>query len=179
MKVAQKARSKKQIERDGCQMALIYELEADTFREIVKDYPKYSNNLLIRGELRTAYFKYLTNLKQSEFAYKMKIIEIEKHIIAGIKGRYVEEDEIIQIRRWKGDYALPKDIEIDEEETFEEARTAAKARHCRLLCDLETKVSRLYGRIFASECIDCVMDRIIFVHEGLEKRELDPMSYHD
>ena len=95
MKVAQKARSKKQIERDGCQMALIYELEADTFREIVKDYPKYSNNLLIRGELRTAYFKYLTNLKQSEFAYKMKIIEIEKHIIAGIRGRYLEEDEII------------------------------------------------------------------------------------
>lgn len=37
----------------------------------------------------------------------------------------------------------------------------------------------LFGRVFASEVIDCVIDRIIIVHEGSENRELDPMKSHD
>lgn len=67
-------------------MVLIYELDSEVFRGIVKDYPSFTAHLYIRGELRTAYFKYLTSLRQSEYTYKMKIIEIEKSIIIGLRG---------------------------------------------------------------------------------------------
>lgn len=44
-------------------MVLIYEIDADDFRSVMVDYPDFATGMYIRGELRTAYFKYLTSLR--------------------------------------------------------------------------------------------------------------------
>ena len=61
-------------------MAMIYSINAEPFKELCKDYPEFSYHVYIRSEIRLAYFKYLAHMKQGEFSYNMKIIELEKEM---------------------------------------------------------------------------------------------------
>ena len=63
--------------RDGYEQSLIYELDKDTFLDICRDYPDFKTNVYIRGEIRVAYFKHLSQLRKGEFGYNMKILSIE------------------------------------------------------------------------------------------------------
>ncbi len=49
----------------------------ETLKEICKNYPEFGNNVYVRGEVRTAYFKHLAMLRQGEFSYNMKVVEME------------------------------------------------------------------------------------------------------
>lgn len=127
-----------------------------------------------------AYFKYLTALRQGEYSFNMKIIEIEKHIYEGIRRSQPREWTEMERRLYGSSMPItqksaPK--EIDEDETLKEAEELANTKIIKLLIELENKVNSLYGKQFSKDVIDAVMNRIVMVHEGT--RELNPMEYQD
>ena len=58
-----------------------YILDVHVLRALCKDYPRFCNQIYVRGEVRTAHFKHLAMLRQGEFSYKMKVLEVEKQCI--------------------------------------------------------------------------------------------------
>ena len=71
---------------------MIYSINAEPFKELCKDYPDFSYHVYIRAEIRLAYFKYLAHLKQGEFSYSMKIIELEKEMEAANETLVFDEE---------------------------------------------------------------------------------------
>ena len=107
-------------------MALIYEIDAEGFLDLVNDYPAFGAHIYIRGEVRMAYFKYLTALREGEYSFNMKIIEIEKHIQEGIRRSQPREWTDMERRLYGSSVPFPvtnnyQKKEIDEEATLKEA----------------------------------------------------------
>ena len=133
----------------GAEMVFIYEIDAAEFIDILKDNPDFQSQVYIRAEVRMAYFKYMTSLREGEYAYNMKIIEIEKNIIEGIRRSQPRDLTDMEKRLYGARIGQP-DIElvqeqIDEEKTFEEASESAQNKVIKLLVDLEFKTTQLYG----------------------------------
>ena len=68
------------IVRDRYEQGLIYELDKEAFLDVCLDYPDFKTNIYIRGEIRIAYFKHLTQLRKGEFGYNMKVLGVERNI---------------------------------------------------------------------------------------------------
>ena len=65
---------------NGIEHTMVYELETEFFKELLNDYPDVKNSIYVKGELRTAYFKHLATLRQGEFGYNMKVVEMENQL---------------------------------------------------------------------------------------------------
>ena len=59
LKTSVKESEKNNMVRNGTKMILTYEIDAESFKDIMRDYPDFSTQVYIRAELRTAHFKYL------------------------------------------------------------------------------------------------------------------------
>ena len=68
------------IVRDQYEQGLMYELDKDAFLDVCRDYPEFKTDIYIRGEIRIAYFKHLTQLRKGEFGFNMKVLEVENQM---------------------------------------------------------------------------------------------------
>lgn len=73
-------------------MALVYEIDAEIFKEILADFPDFASSLYIRGEIRTAFFKHLAQLRQGEYSYNMKVVEVEKMVLKA--GNFLSDSDV-------------------------------------------------------------------------------------
>jgi len=67
--------------KDGYEQIQLYACDKDIFKEICLDYPDFGNSVYIRAELRIAYFKHLASLRQGEFGYNMKVLDLENKMV--------------------------------------------------------------------------------------------------
>lgn len=75
---SKKQKQAEKIIHEGTEYCQIYELEVDKFKELCNDYPEFGSQIYVRAEIRVAYFKHECQLKVGEFAYKMKVMQVEK-----------------------------------------------------------------------------------------------------
>ena len=144
--------------RDGKEQSLIYELEDEKFKDICTDYPEFKTMVYIRGEIRIAYFKHLTMLRQGEFGYNMKILEIEREIDE-------EREKLLMLD-------LPEKEKNLFQNTQELAREQAKLIIAKKLVLLRKKVTIQFGPKFAEDVVQCLINRVMIIHEGVKL--LDP-----
>ena len=70
------------------------------------------------------------------------------------------------------------DPEKDKEAMYlDDARQIAKKSIVEQLIELEEKVTALFGKNFAKDCVSAIINRVMIMHEGM--RVLDPTNNKD
>ena len=59
-----KDKTTRQIEAEEYLGAMVYTIDIDPFKELCKDYPEFGSHIYVRGEIRTAYFKHMSQIRQ-------------------------------------------------------------------------------------------------------------------
>ena len=145
------------IMRNGCEMALIYELEGDVFKDIAKDYPDFANSIQSRGEIRTALFKQKSQLSEAQFCYKMKVVDVENRITKNCPEN--------------------SDAEVSSEAKFEVVIEITRHIICAKMLDLKKNLKKLFGKRFTGDVVDAILCRVVIMNEGT--REIDPLVFED
>ena len=70
----------KKINKSGAHSTQVYECDPGEFKEMCNDYPNFGIHIYQRGEIRLAYMKHLSQLRQGEYGYNMKILAIEQEL---------------------------------------------------------------------------------------------------